>query len=71
VFEDHGALSAARRLGKTEFDRGFGIFRRREAFDSGQLFDAFLGLGGFARFGAEAVDEILKVLDFALLVFVS
>ena len=71
MFEDHGALSAPGWLGKAEFDGRFRVFRRGEALDAGQLFDAFLGLGGFARFGAEAVDEILKVLDFALLVFVS
>ena len=71
VFKDHGALSAAGRLGKAELDGRFGIFRGRKTFDAGQLLDAFLGLGGFARFGAEAVDEILEVLDFALLVFVG
>ena len=71
VFEDHGALSAPGWLGKAEFDGRLGVLRRGEALDAGQLLDAFLGLGGFARFSAEAVDEILEVLDFALLVFVS
>ena len=71
MFEDHGALSAPGWLGKAEFDGGFRVFRRGEALDAGQLFDALLGLGGFARLGAKAVDEILEVLDFALLVFVS
>ena len=66
-----GALSAAGRLREADFDGGFGVLRRREAFDACQLFDAFLGLGGFAGFGAEAVDEVLEVGDLALLIFVS
>ena len=71
MFEHHGALSAAGRLGEAEFDRCFGVLGGRKAFDAGQLLDALLGLGCLAGLSAEAVDEILEVLDLALLVFVS
>ena len=71
VLQVDGADATAGRLGETECD-GLASSHWRGNFLHGvDLLQLGLGLRGLAGFGAEAVGEVLELLDFALLVFVS
>ena len=65
------ALAAPGRLWKTEIHRRLIRFRRFDALHAGELLDTVLRLCRLAGLRAEAIDEILQVRDFLLLVAVG
>ena len=71
VFQRDDSKATADGLGKAEFDRSGSGNGGLDLIHAVDLLEFALGLGGFTRFGAETVGELLEGSDLFLLVFIG